>query len=101
MKIKNLEHLQDGILRMLPTNKADAVQLQDICSRLGMCKRDIKEIIKGLRSEYPICAKDTEGGGYWLADNDSDIKEFMRLIEARKLSYDNTIANMRQHLKEA
>ena len=66
----------------------------------GLSFRRLKEIISELRITYPICSRDTNGGGYWLAEDEKDIKEFISMISRRRDGYNKTIAIMENHIKK-
>ena len=61
--------------------------------------RHLKQIITNLRNEYPIVSKETNGGGYWIAENATDILNFTHMIEARKQGYEETIDKMLNFIK--
>ncbi len=60
--------------------------------------RQLKRIISELRVLYPICSKETDGGGYWMPENDEDIKEFIKMISRRRDGYNKTINVMENHI---
>jgi hypothetical protein len=64
----------------------------------GLSFRKLKEIITILRDTHPICSTELNGGGYWLANDNSEIMSFIRMIERRRKGYDNTIRTMSTHI---
>lgn len=80
--------------------KQHPIKGNQICFELGLPFRTVKQLISALREEYPIVSKETDGGGYWLAENDEDIVKFIRMIEARRSGYDETIIKMRKYLTD-
>lgn len=79
-------------------SKAHPVKGKTICNDLNLSFRQVKKIISILREEYPIVAKETDGGGYWIAESKEDVINFIVMIKARLLGYDETIHKMRKHL---
>lgn len=92
--------LKELVLNLIPSNKYNAITLADLSSFTGYPYRTLKEIITELRKSYPICSKETDGGGYWIAENEEDIVEFVKMIERRKSGYQRTIDTMKTHLSD-
>ena len=88
------------ILNLIPSSKENAIKLSEIASYTGLAYRQIKEVISELRKSYPICSKETEGGGYWIAESSKDIVDFVYMIERRKKGYQLTIDTMKTHLSD-
>lgn len=82
---------------LIPKERRNAITLGSICSFTGLKPRIVKELITELRVETPICSKETEGGGYWLAETNQDIEEFVNMIKRRRDGYNKTIEIMSQH----
>lgn len=97
-KKRDIEYEKEIILNQIPKEHANAITLPDLCARVGMSKRMVKEVITLLRDEHPVCAQETNGGGYWIAESDEDVYAFIRMIERRKRGYDETIDKMRAHV---
>ena len=97
-KKRDIEYEKEIILSHIPKAHEDAITLPDLCARVGMSKRMVKEVITLLRDDHPICAQETNGGGYWIAENDEHVYAFIRMIERRKRGYDETIDKMRAHV---
>lgn len=91
-------------LKMLTYNlivnasKAKPIKGNQICFELGLPFRVVKQLISSLREEYPIVSKETDGGGYWLAEDNNDIIKFIQMINARRSGYDETIIKMQKFL---
>ena len=79
-------------------SKAHPLKGKRLCSNLNLSFRQVKKIITLLREEYPIVSKETNGGGYWLAKSENDIVQFIKMINARKLGYEETIDKMQNFL---
>lgn len=88
------------VLDYLPTSKEQAISSRDLRAKTGLTFRELKAIITALRYVHPICAQETGGGGYWLAQTPEDIEAFVKMIERRKAGYEKTIEVMKGHLLE-
>ena len=100
MKTKNTENISEKVLGLIPTKKENAVTSRELMRMTGLKFRELKRIITDLRLEHPICAKETGGGGYWMAENDLDIKEFVSMISRRRDGYNKTIDIMENHIAD-
>lgn len=98
MNKQRLEYLKEVILEMLPQSRDKAVTTSALLQKTGIDVRALKNIISELRIEYPICSKEESPGGYWIADNDEDIMEFVGVMERRKRSYEKTVEVMSNHI---
>lgn len=92
------ETYKASILNLMPRRRAEAIQSRELMTLTGLTFREIKDIITELRIEHPICAKETEGGGYWIAETDQDILEFVNMIERRRDGHNHTISVMTNHM---
>ena len=97
MKNKNKNYLKKMLLDLLPDNYAERKTSKELCRILGLSFRNLKELVTELRVEYPICAVQIGRGGYWISNDKREIKEFIKMIEARKEGYEKTIAVMQNH----
>lgn len=70
-----------------------------LCDEFNLSFRNVKAIITKLREDYPIVSKQTNGGGYWISEDETDILNFINMINARKIGYEETINKMNTHLK--
>ncbi len=95
-----MENLKNIVLEFIPNKKAEAIQSKELQVLTGLSFRKLKEVITELRKTYPICSKETDGGGYWIAENESDIREFIMMIARRRDGYNKTINRMRRHLDD-
>ena len=62
--------------------------------------RELKKVITALREDYAIVSKETDGGGYWIAESEDDILDFIQMIERRKTGYENTLKSMYDFLAD-
>ncbi len=92
--------IQEQVLNLIPKKREDAITSKKLMNFTGLSFRDLKQIISELRIIYPICSKETDGGGYWLAEDERDIKEFISMISRRRDGYDKTIAIMENHIND-
>ncbi len=93
-----MDQIMEVVLEQIPKRQADAVTSRTLMGLTGLSFRRLKQVITELRKEYPICAKETDGGGYWIAENEQDIRDFVAMIAARQRGYMDTITTMQRHL---
>lgn len=87
-------NLNKRVLFFIPKGKHNAIPQFELCKLTGLKPRELKEIITKLRKKHPICSKQTQGGGYWIAESRAEVKEFIDMIKARKAGYSRTISSM-------
>lgn len=92
--------IQEQVLNLIPKKREDAITSKELMNFTGLSFRHLKEIISELRIIYPICSRETDGGGYWLAEDERDIKEFISMISRRRDGYNKTIAIMENHIND-
>lgn len=90
--------IQEQVLNLIPKKREDAITSKELMNFTGLSFRHLKQIISELRIIYPICSRETDGGGYWLAEDERDIKEFISMISRRRDGYNETIAIMENHI---
>ncbi len=95
-----MENLKSMVLERIPEKKAEAIPSKELQALTGLPLRKLKEVITELRKEYPICSKETDGGGYWIAEDEHDIREFIVMIAKRRDGYNKTINRMQRHLDD-
>ena len=96
---EKLEELNIATYNLIAdATKRKPIKGKTLCFELGLSFRLVKQIITELRNEYPIVSKETDGGGYWLATDTDDIVRFIKMIDARKNGYEDTITKMRKFL---
>ena len=95
-----MEDLKSMVLELIPDKKAEAIQSKELRALTGLPLRKLKEVITELRKEHPICSKETDGGGYWIAENENDVREFIMMIAKRRNGYNKTISRMQRHLDD-
>jgi len=92
--------IQEQVLNLIPKKRKDAITSKELMNFTGLSFRHLKQIISELRITYPICSRETDGGGYWLAEDERDIKEFISMISRRRDGYNKTIEVMQNHIGE-
>ena len=92
--------IQEQVLNLIPKKREDAITSKELMNFTGLSFRELKKIISELRITYPICSRETDGGGYWLAEDEKDIKEFISMISRRRDGYNKTIAIMENHIND-
>lgn len=90
--------VKEQILNLIPQGRKNAITSKELMSFTGLKFRELKEIIAELRILHPICSRETDGGGYWIAENEIDIKEFIAMIARRRDGYNKTITIMENHI---
>ena len=80
-------------------DKRNPITSKKLREECNISFRNLKRYITNLRTEYPIVSKETNGGGYWIAETDVDIVNFVSMIEARKKGYEETITKMLKFIK--
>lgn len=99
--MKNNKHkfLKETVLNLIPEEKANRITLRQLGNLTSLSYRKLKKIITELRKNYPICSQETDGGGYWMAESEKDILDFINMIDRRRQGYTNTILLMSDHLR--
>jgi len=92
--------IQEQVLNLIPKKREDAITSKELMNFTGLSFRELKKIISELRIVYPICSRETDGGGYWLAEDERDITEFISMISRRRDGYNKTIAIMENHIND-
>ncbi len=95
-----MENLKEMVLTFIPKRQSDAVPGRELRALTGLSLRKLKQVITELRKTHPICSKETDGGGYWIAENESDVREFIMMIARRRNGYTKTINRMQRHFDD-
>lgn len=95
-----MENLKNMVLERIPRTQADAISSKELQAVTGLSFRKLKKVISELRKTHPICSKETDGGGYWMAENKQDVRRFMMMIASRRNGYTQTINRMQRHLND-
>lgn len=98
MKNYSREDHKEIILSLIPQTRAEAIPGRELSRLAHLTPSMVKSLISELRVEHPICSKETEGGGYWMAESEQDIIEFVKMIERRRNAYNKTIEVMSHHI---
>ena len=88
------KNMAEIILSRIPVGRSNAVTGKDLSRNLGISNRMLRIYINHLRKDNPICSKDSDGGGYWIADCDADIFECINGFRSRIRDFSNTISNL-------
>ena len=67
--------------------------MADMQFSTGYTRREITDVIKQLRKDYPICSTREAPGGYWLGDS-VDIKRMEAYYEKSINTMQQTIDNL-------
>ena len=98
MKNNSRDDYKEIILSLIPQTQEKAIPGRELNRLTHLTSRAVKALITELRVEYPICSKETEGGGYWMAESEQDIIEFVKMIERRRNAHNKTIEVMSHHI---
>lgn len=98
MKKDTLSEKHYEVLNAIPKKQKNAIKQKDLCRKVGLTPRALKEYVTDLRPEYPIVAKQTDGGGYWIAENLVDIRRYLIMIENRRKGYQRTEEIMKKYI---
>lgn len=71
------------IYELLPTGKKNAIKPDVLCTRFGISARTLRKIILRERMEGHLIMSDSRAGGYFLADNEAEILEYIATQEAQ------------------
>ena len=96
--MKKQETLKDVIKESIPYGYDNRITLRELVRWTGLSSAEIKKIIAELRIELPIVAQHANGGGYWVATTEAEIKDFINLITAHRNAVNKTISIMQEHL---
>ncbi|MBP2657461.1 MAG: hypothetical protein H6Q69_493 [Firmicutes bacterium] len=73
------------VMEALQTGKENAINAQDLCTYLGFnSARDLQhEIARERKEGAVILSTCQDGGGYFLPENDKEVRQFIRTLENR------------------
>ncbi len=98
--LEKQKYLKDLIVeRLKDTNQENTITSRELCRYLNVSFRRLKEIINELREDYPICAKETNGGGYWIARSQLEIRAYIAMLDRRVSGHIKNITAMARHMK--
>lgn len=96
---KQLDIPQEVVLSLLRKGKENKVNLNYIVKLTNISRRQVGYIINELREFYPICSTTLDGGGYWIADCNKDIVDFVKQEEKLIKAHKQNINFMEGHIK--
>ena len=99
MKATNKVEIAEIVKSLIPDKKENAITSRQLMQLTGLSFRELKQVISYLRIDNKICSKETDGGGYWIAESDDDIRDFVAMIKRRRDGYNDTIALMENHIE--
>lgn len=81
----------ERILSLIPKGKVNAISRSDLVALTGISDRTIREIIKKLIKDGNIILSSSKSKGYWISNNDDEIKDFLKESDnRRRTEYFNT-----------
>lgn len=92
--------VKEKVMMHLKHTKEERIPGSQLAKLCNTTFTSVKNAIRELRVEYPICSTDTAGGGYWIADNEDDVLDFIEMISRRRDTYNKTLDVMTAHLGE-
>lgn len=98
MTTKKLTLKHYEVLNLIPGSRDRSIKQRDLCKKSDLTPRALKEIIEDLREDYPIVAQQTGRGGYWMAETQEEIIEFVEMIKARRRGYQKTEETMKKYI---
>lgn len=97
---EDLNDIEINVLNLIiNSNKYKPITSKELIAWTGLSFRKLKVIITKLRQYYAIVSKETDGGGYWIAENTDDINNFINMIGRRMNGYQETINTMQKYLR--
>lgn len=93
--ISKLDYEEYRICSLLSEDRSNLKTKADLTGLTGYSERQIKTIIRKIRSNgIPVCSQVSNGGGYWL---EWDKKEFGRFVAQQKIEvegYQKALQNL-------
>ena len=80
--------------------KLRPIKLSTLRQSVNLNRRQIQKVLFELRKTYPIVAKETDGGGYWLAQNEEDVIQYITMMQNRVNGYNETIKLMNNFIAD-
>ena len=89
-----------SILNYIPVGKDDAVTREQLCALTGMSDRGVRKLIELARIEGAMIVNDQDGRGYYISDNEEDIRRQMATNHSRAMSILRQQKLLRRKLEE-
>ena len=80
--------------------KDKAVTRTELCSQLGMTDRTVRKMIEVARAEGALIINAQDGRGYYISDNEADIRRQLHANHSRAMSILRQQKKLRQKLRE-
>lgn len=91
--------MKDKVLKMLKTGTENRpVKRKDICKTLGITDTVMRECIKQLRPQYPICNKQ-DGKGYFIAKTKAQAQRQYKQEKSRALNILKGLKTLKKLMK--
>ena len=88
------------IFEVLQLGKKNAIKPDVLCARFGISARTLRKIILRERMEGHLIMSDSRAGGYFLADNEAEILEYIATQEAQAKTRLASSKAARDYLKQ-
>ena len=93
-----MEDIIKCLMVTIPTSKENAIHQKALAEKLGVNASTLKKYIQlARRNGINICSGNE---GYWLAENEADIKAFENMLRKQALTRLKTTKPIRDSLKE-
>ena len=94
--------MKTGVFDSLPYGRSNAIPWRDLALRLGFkSKRELQKQIESERKCGYVILTDFSGGGYFKSTDPSDLKQFIRTMEAKARNTRNAIISAERELNKA
>ena len=98
MKREKETFIANRVLESITGTTKEPTSTKELMLRTGLTLRQLKAVIYQLRKDHPICSRSKDGGGYWIAQTDDEVREFINMLHARVYSSQKTLDYMLNHL---
>lgn len=90
------------VMEALHTGKGNAISAQDLCTYLGVNSvRELQnEIARERKAGAVILSTCQDGGGYFLPENDREVRQFIRTLENRAKNTYEALRSARGFLRQ-
>lgn len=101
MKQIILDETENKILNCLKVGKSNAVRRETIAQLTNIHDRKVRSCIASMRRKGVAIISSSSCAGYWLAENDDEKKEYLKMMESYGKHCFGVGTTMRQELKNA
>lgn len=100
-KLTGLTGNEIRVYQYLRTGKKKARSREWLCQKTGLGDRAVRRAVHGLRLKgYPVCSITANPGGYWLVDNEDDLRYFIADLILQRDAFSKAIKKLENLLKD-